>query len=81
MAYGGIAPLCALPAFYFTVSDTPTHTPHQTKAGWVPWAATLLARSQLLEGAGGPYFGSARGYASSLIPAIKYSVIHIFGYV
>jgi ankyrin repeat protein len=22
---------------------------HQTKAGWVPWTATLLARSQLLE--------------------------------
>jgi hypothetical protein len=32
----------------------------------VPWAATLLARSQFLEGAGGPYFGSARDYASSL---------------
>ena len=47
----------------------------------MPWAATLLARSQLLEGAGGPYFGSARGYASSLTLAIKHIVKHIFGYV
>jgi hypothetical protein len=37
----------------------------------VPWAATLLARSQLLEGAGGPYFGSARGDVSLLASAIK----------
>jgi len=25
--YGGITPVCSLPAFHFTVSDTPTHTP------------------------------------------------------
>ena len=53
---------------------------HVTKAGRVPWAATLLARSQLLEGAGGPYFGSARDYASSLASAINHIIKHIVGY-
>ena len=46
----------------------------------MPWAATLLARSQLLEGSGGPYFGSARGYVSSLTPATKRILKRIFGY-
>ena len=56
----------------------PTH--HQTKAGWAPWAATLVARSQLLEGVSGSYFGSARGHASSLKPFIKHIIKLIFGY-
>ena len=43
--------------FLIGVSDTPSHT---------PWSATLVARSQLLGKAGGPYFGSARSYDPSL---------------
>ena len=46
----------------------------------MPWAATLLARSQLLEGAGGPYFGSARSGVSLLASAIKDIIKRIFGY-
>ena len=77
--YGGITPICSLPAFYFPVGQALAHTPpNQGRVG--AWAATLLARSQLLEGAGGPYFGSARGYASSLTSAIKHTMKRIFEY-
>ena len=40
----------------------------------VPWAAALLACSRLLEGAGGPYFGSARSYVSLLTLATKHII-------
>ena len=57
--YGGITTVCALPVFCFAEGGTLEPTHHQSKDGWVPWPpATLLARSQLLEGTDGPYFGS-----------------------
>lgn len=46
----------------------------------MPCAPTLLARSQLLEGAGGPYFGSVRAYDPSLTSAIKRIIKRILGY-
>ena len=44
------------------------------------WAATRLARSQLVERAGGPYSGSTWDCASSLIPAINHIINIIFDY-
>ena len=77
--YGGITPVWSLPIFYFTAGHALAHTPpHQGR--WVPWAATVLARSQLLDGAGGPYFGSARGYDHSLPAPIKHIIKLIFGW-
>ena len=53
-------------------------SPHTTKprpGGYHgPPAATLLARSQLLKGTGGPYFSSARSYVSSLTTATKHII-------
>ena len=59
-------------------------SPHTTKPRLggchVPWAATLLVRSRLLDGVGGPYFGSVRVFDPLLTPATRDTVIRIFGY-
>ena len=63
-----------LPVLYSTVDRPqaePTH--HQTKAGWVQWAAALLAHPHL-EGAGGPYSGRSRGYAPSSTSVIEHII-------
>ena len=80
--YGDITPVYSLPAFYFTVFHLRTHTPpsQQATAGWVTWAATLLIRSRLLEGVGGPCFGSVQGCDRLLTPATIDTVVRIFGY-
>ena len=61
-------PSMFLTGLCFAEGGTLAHTPpnHGRVTGRVPRAATLLARSELLVGAGGPYFGSARAYVPSL---------------
>ena len=46
----------------------------------MPRAATLLVRSRLLEGVGGPYFGSVQGCDPPLTLATRDTVFRIFGY-
>ena len=45
-----------------------------------PPRATLPVRSQILEGAGGPYFGGVEGCGPLLTPATRNTVIRVFGY-
>ena len=62
------------------VPPSNSHTDKPRPAGWVPWAATLLVRSRLLEGPGGPYFGSVHCCDPLLTPATIDTVVRIFGY-
>ena len=64
--YGGITTVCSLPAFYFTVGQALAHTPPSGCHGPLRFWLVLSFSFWKLEGAGGPYFGSARSYASSL---------------
>ena len=71
--YGGITQGSIFPRL-FTVGHALAlaHTPsNQGRIGQMPWTAALLSRSRLLEWAGGPYFGSARGYAPSSTSTIR----------
>ena len=75
-----ILPQCVPYRHFISPCSTFELTHCQATAWWVPRAATLLVRSRLLEGVGGPYFGSVQGCDPLLTPDTKDTVFRIFGY-